>query len=293
MQVFRVSCRRYCISSTLIIPYIDAGHYIPAIATRIAQGNQDSKNIPITIQSLLIGNGLVDPLIQYGKYSEMACQNTYGPVFSQQMCDAMQARYPTCRSLIQECYDKQDRDSCATATIECDAVYLQPYLRFGLDPYDVRKSCMDCNAEVDNLQAYLNRPELKQALGTQQVEFVGCNMRMNRMFQQQGDWMRPYVKDIPALLESGIRMLIYAGDADYICNWMGNKAWTLELPWSGQDDFVNAEDKEWMGAGQLRATPDGRFAFLRVYDAGHLVPEDKPEVALAFLNGWIHGGLLL
>ena len=92
-----------------------------------------------------------------------------------------------------------------------------------------------------------------------------------------GDWMRPYVNELPPILEDGIRVLIYAGDADYICNWMGNKAWTVELPWSGGKEFADAEDTKWVSkitgekAGELRKTDDGRFAFLRVFGAGHMV----------------------
>jgi cathepsin A (carboxypeptidase C) len=28
-----------------------------------------------------------------------------------------------------------------------------------------------------------------------------------------GDWMKPYVNDLPPLLEEGVKILIYAGDA--------------------------------------------------------------------------------
>jgi cathepsin A (carboxypeptidase C) len=31
----------------------------------------------------------------------------------------------------------------------------------------------------------------------------------------------------------------------------------------------------------------GGFSFLRVYDAGHMVPRDQPAVALAMLNAFI------
>lgn len=31
------------------------------------------------------------------------------------------------------------------------------------------------------------------------------------------------------------------------------------------------------------------FAFLRVYEAGHMVPYDQPEHSLEFINTWIHG----
>jgi cathepsin A (carboxypeptidase C) len=94
-------------------------------------------------------------------------------------------------------------------------------------------------------------------------------------FLLAGDWMRPYVEYIPPLLESGIKVLIYAGDADYICNWIGNKAWTVALEWSGSEQFAEAEDVVWKSkltgkeAGELRMFEN--FAFLRVYEAGHMV----------------------
>ena len=49
--------------------------------------------------------------------------------------------------------------------------------------------------------------------------------------------MQHFQQDLPEQLAAGIRVLIYAGDQDYICNWLGNQAWTLALPWSGKDAF--------------------------------------------------------
>ena len=36
--------------------------------------------------------------------------------------------------------------------------------------------------------------------------------------------------------------MIYAGDVDFICNWLGNKAWTLDLEWDGKAQ-VGREEK--------------------------------------------------
>lgn len=46
--------------------------------------------------------------------------------------------------------------------------------------------------------------------------------------------LSPKVTDI---LESGLDVLVYSGDKDFICNWRGGEAWTHEVKWSGQSDF--------------------------------------------------------
>ena len=40
-----------------------------------------------------------------------------------------------------------------------------------------------------------------------------------------GDWMNNLEEGIPHVLAAGVRVLIYAGDKDYICNWRGNQRW--------------------------------------------------------------------
>jgi cathepsin A (carboxypeptidase C) len=78
---------------------------------------------------------------------------------------------------------------------------------------------------------------------------------------------------------------------------MGNKAWTLDLEWSGKEEFVASNDTEWYSeragrqGGLLRKTTDNRFAFLRVFGAGHMAPYDQPESTLDMLQQWIDGTL--
>ncbi|KAI7857458.1 Alpha/Beta hydrolase protein [Circinella umbellata] len=284
-----------------------AGHYIPAIGGELNRNNKGSFASAqiqeyastlsnINLKSLLIGNGLTDPLIQYKYYAKMACENSYGPVLSQSTCDAMERQYPACATLIENCYKSQSVWQCLPAAMKCNKDQIQPYQQTGLNPYDVREKCKGgdlCYEILGSVQKYLNREEVKDAVGAQIREYESCNMQINFRFNMAGDWMRPYVNELPPLLEDGIRVLIYAGDADYICNWMGNKAWTVELPWSGGKEFADAEDTEWISkitgekAGELRKTDDGQFAFLRVFGAGHMVPYDQPEHGLDMLNDWI------
>lgn len=71
-------------------------------------------------------------------------------------------------------------------------------------------------------------------------------------------------------------------------NYLGNQAWTLGLDWSHKDDFNGAEVHDWKGAGLAR-TSNG-LTFLQVYDAGHMVPSDQPEISLDMLKNFVSGG---
>ncbi len=101
----------------------------------------------------------------------------------------------------------------------------------------------------------------------------------------------PFIAD---LVNAGIPALIYAGDVDFICNYLGNQAWTLAMDWKHKNEFNNAEVKEWgnredgSAAGKVR-TSNG-FTFMQIYDAGHMVPSDQPEVALNMIKNFVQGG---
>lgn len=123
-----------------------------------------------------------------------------------------------------------------------------------------------------------------------------------------GATMDPYHEtytQIAQLLERGVRVLVYAGTHDWICNWLSNEIWTLEMPWSGQRAFASQPLEEWQFngavAGQIRSA--NGLTFITFYDAGHMVgssfssremkftsvqvPMDQPERALALVQSWL------
>ena len=83
---------------------------------------------------------------------------------------------------------------------------------------------------------------------------------------QHTDWMKdfsPFVLDL--LDKANVPVLIYAGDVDFICNYLGNQAWSLDLPWSGKDGFQKATPKDWKKTGLARVNSDDKkFTFLQV-----------------------------
>ncbi|KAI5389270.1 variant 3, Serine carboxypeptidase-like 48 [Lathyrus oleraceus] len=52
-----------------------AGHYIPALASRVHKGNKNKEGNIINFKGFAIGNGLTNPEIQYPAYTQFAVDN--------------------------------------------------------------------------------------------------------------------------------------------------------------------------------------------------------------------------
>ena len=48
---------------------------------------------------------------------------------------------------------------------------------------------------------------------------------------------RDFGADLSAVVQSGVQTLLWAGDADWICNWFGNQAVAEAVTYSGSSTF--------------------------------------------------------
>merc|ERR1712216_638267 len=275
-----------------------AGHYVPAIANYIWTKGKADESSKIPLQGIAIGNGLTNPGVQYQWYPEMAFDGgkKYGgtlqkgvitdPAEIQKMKDAL----PKCLGLVSGCNAGWEV-SCGSAFGVFNVGETVPYSQTGYNPYDMRIKCEKpplCY-DFDSVATFLNNPYNQKLLGVS-MEWASCNMQVNEAFHD--DFMFPYSDKIPPMLEDGIDVLIYAGDVDFICNWLGNKAWTLGLNWTGHDGFNAAANKDYVvggkTAGKLRSYKN--FHFMQVYQAGHMVPMNQPAAASQMLNEFLAGG---
>jgi cathepsin A (carboxypeptidase C) len=279
------------------------GHYAPAIAHKIWTKNKlgDDTLFPINLSGLAVGNGLTNPIEQYQYYPEMAMHNSHGiKVVSDDVYKGMVDAVPRCVSLIEECNAGDsfiNKFACQTAFIVCNTAETTPYQMTGMNPYDIRKTCekIPLCYDFSNIETFLNLDSTKAALHVAEHSghWTSCNMGINLKFHT--DWMKDFSPFVADLLNDGIHALIYAGDVDYICNYLGNKAWTLSLDWKNKAEFNAAQDHEWgegdseAGTAGLAKSANG-FTFLQVYDAGHMVPTDQPKVALDMITNFISGG---
>lgn len=288
LQTFFQQYPQYAKMRLFIVGESYGGHYAPAIAHRTWLGNKGLKDglIHINLAGLGIGNGLTDPHIQYGYYAEMAYNNSHGiKTVSEAVYEEMKSATPLCLQMIQTCNNLKTDFVCQSAQTYCGAFITSPYYASGLNPYDIRKECGDAALCYDfsNVEKFLNLDSTRDALhvtSESDSTWVTCNNDVNRQFA--GDWMLDYAPFVADLANDGIRVMIYAGDCDFICNYMGNKAWALDLEWNHKEEFNAEDDKEFLDGGLVRVFQS--FVFLQVYEAGHMVPSDQPEFSLAMIK---------
>ena len=123
--------------------------------------------------------------------------------------------------------------------------------------------------------AHLDQKDVRETLGVDPSVggFKTLNQAVNLAFQLTLDVLHPTPHWVAMLLERNVRVLIYIGEYDWICNWVGNEAFTLAMEWSGQKDFVAEALNSWMfnnvTAGKVRSF--GPLTFATIKGAGHMV----------------------
>ncbi|KAM7279636.1 hypothetical protein ACFE04_006770 [Oxalis oulophora] len=104
-----------------------------------------------------------------------------------------------------------------------------------------------------------------------------------------------YALDMKLILESdyhNIKQNIVPRCLEDI-GYCGNSRWVNTMKWSGQKFFGAAKNVSFVvdgsEAGVMRSY--GPLTFLKVHNAGHLVPMDQPKASLQMLSNWMQGTL--
>ncbi|CAI2370968.1 unnamed protein product [Moneuplotes crassus] len=254
-----------------------AGHFIPAITAYIVeQGNPD-----INIVASAIGNGWVDPIVQYPEYNKFAFENNLVSTFHSYI---LSAAYYACTSFIKFNFKMAAFLECSITT---NTILGAPKPAFNV--YDIRIPCEHpplCY-DMDNLDKIIAKPEVREALQVGDRSWTQCDMDVHSKLTK--DWVLDLSPKVRYALDQGVGYLIYSGDKDFICNWRGGEAWSNTIGFDGQDTFTSSTYQKWNvdgeEAGEFKHHDD--FTFLRVFEAGHMVPMDQPKRSLAMLQSFI------
>jgi serine carboxypeptidase-like clade 4 len=172
---------------------------------------------------------------------------------------------------------------------------------FTLQYYDIRKKCEGSLCyDFSNMEKFLNQKPVRDALAVGDLDFVSCSPTVYQAMLV--DWMRNLEVGIPTLLEDGVNLLVYAGEYDLICNWLGKllgsienqhykslldlpmtfvpyviQTWGYNFFFVGNSRWVHA--MEWSGQQKFVASPEVPFV-VNGSEAGVL----KSHGALTFLK---------
>ncbi|KAK7544036.1 putative carboxypeptidase S1 [Phyllosticta citribraziliensis] len=281
------------------------GHYGPSFFQYFLEHNRKIANgqengIQLNLNTLGIGNGIIDELIQVPYYPEFAVNNTYGikgindTVYS--FAKFALNRKGGCLDQLHNCRKTNltsptERAICVQASNMCRDNVEGPYEALSdRGTYDIRENANN-TVPPEYWKAWLNRAEVQNALGVA-ANYSSGSSEIYYAFQMSGDFVYPsFVKDLEMLLENGVRVALYYGDADYICNWFGGEAVSLAVNYTHAAQFRAAgyapfvvDNTEYGAVRQY-----GNFSFLRIYDAGHLVPYYQPRASLEMFRRSIEG----
>ncbi|KAK6218190.1 holocytochrome c synthase [Pestalotiopsis sp. IQ-011] len=265
------------------------GHYGPVFNEYFLE--QNAKNISgahqIELENVLIGNGWFDPLIQYQAYYNFSVYpgNTYDydPYTDIQKAEWFNNLYGegNCYDQTVQCKETGRNEVCSAADNFCYYNVEAPYDNWsGRDEYDMRELTPDpfpYSFYVD----YLNTPEVQAAIGAFQ-NFSESSNTVYTAFSNTGDDDRESdtIENVRKLLDAGIQVIMYYGDADFNCNWLGGQAVAKEIDAPGFTDagFVNITTSDGIVHGQVKQSD--LYSFVRIYESGHEVPFYQPLAAL-------------
>ena len=90
--------------------------------------------------------------------------------------------------------------------------------------YDIRRKCdvPPLCYDFSNMDKFIAREDVRKELGVADRPWTSCNMIVHTFML--GDWTTNLQHQVEHLLSSGIKVLVYSGDKDWVCNWRGGEA---------------------------------------------------------------------
>lgn len=237
----------------------------------------------INLIALGVNNAWIDPQLQYQSHIDYALNNTYNQIISPSQASSYRSAYASkCAPALAKCTGLTGNDAaCSKAQNVCSNTIEGPISQAkDFDVYDVRQPSND-PFPPSTYATYLNSASVRTAIGAQST-YQQCPDGPFQKFSSTGDNSRSFLSTLGKVVSSGIRVVVWAGDADWICNYIGNFNVVNVIPWSNQSAFAGLSLKNYTVGGKASGLFKtlGNLSWLQVYEAGHEVMYYQPAVSL-------------
>ncbi|KAH9943181.1 alpha/beta-hydrolase [Epithele typhae] len=261
-----------------------AGQYIPYFADAIL--NSDLK---ISLQGAAIGNGWMDARRQYPAYLDYALKHG--------LLDEASENYKTSKAVVDNCEAKMKTytdhepvhvDVCETIimTVLSDKNRKLNGVDMCANIYDVRledtsPACgMNWPPDLPAIYKYLARKDVVAAIHAQNIpgEWVECKSRVHSEFATRKS--NSSVTVLPRVLEK-IPVMLFVGDQDMICNYVGVESMIQALTWNGETGLGKVTTQSWTVNNNPAGTwvNSRNLTYVKVFNASHMVGFDVPHVS--------------
>ncbi|KAJ7100440.1 serine carboxypeptidase [Mycena epipterygia] len=252
------------------------GHYGPTFASYFLSQNAAIKagtatGVNLNLKVLGIGNGLTDPISQYPGYISYANANPYTRLVSTSTIKTANTSWSSskgCKAQITSCGNGGSNSVCSAAQNYCNNNILSPLVG-DHDIYYVPSGSDD--PYPPDITSYL--ASVADDIGAE-VDWQMTNDDVYNNFADTGDWMRSALPALESVIDAGVRVTIYNGDADFIVNYQGVEDMLAMMKSTSIAKQAFATYTVAGHAAGLYKT-QGMVSYVRIAGAGHEVPAYK------------------
>jgi len=257
------------------------GKYAPAFAYELMQ-QIDAGNSSINLKGVSIGDGAINPLVQFTDLSSLAYYFSFADIAERTVLEAYENQIRTSigegdyMSAFHVFDEMLNGDFFPFATYFHNITGLTDY-------FNMLSPVYPPNPYPDWMNHY--RLLLNAGNG---LTFHQYNATVEQHLVD--DWMRSVAPKVEALLEK-YPVLVYNGQLDVILGAPLALETLQAFHWSGESAWKAAPKKIWRlpstreVAGYVKQA--GTLTHVTVRKAGHLVPSDQPEFALDMISRWV------
>ncbi|KAG8354454.1 hypothetical protein FVEN_g7834 [Fusarium venenatum] len=139
-----------------------------------------------------------------------------------------------------------------------------------------------------NHEEYLQRADVQKAVGAR-VNYTDSGGAV--AIRGSGDDAKSFLGEISHIVRDGVQVLIWAGDSDYVCNWLGTKRVADAVDWPKKEIFSQTDLQPYTVNGVQKATFKSvkNLHYVRVFNAGHNVGSYQPETSLQLIAQSLSG----
>ncbi|KAJ7506610.1 Alpha/Beta hydrolase protein [Mycena galericulata] len=261
-----------------------AGQWIPYFANSIL--NLDSLGMPL--RGIAIGNGWIDARRQYPSYLDFAVKVGILEENSEHWKSAKE-RTDECVAQLSQITSPEPITAPKCEGLLLDVTAVRQKVVDGksmcINIYDVRyddlaPACgMNWPPDIKPVTTYLDRTDVVRALHAEKHpgSWVECRGRIHQEFHER--LSNSSITVLPKVLER-IPVLIFAGDQDLICNYVGLEAMIQALEWNGAQGLGTVQTQSWSVAGSPAGTwvSSRNLTYTKIFNASHMAPFDLPHV---------------